>query len=89
MITATIKIHFSLDPDLDTDEIEANGVPKTMIMEKMSTIVKGLSEYEVADARNVVGNADMEKYLDARIAVDRKKLERMLKQQRDAGEGDE
>ena len=87
MIEVNIKLKF-YEEEYDF-EILTNGVPMTLIGQSLEDIAQDLYAGEIKDAKQVVGDAEMTKYMEAWIAVDRRKLEQLLKEQKNEGEGEE
>ncbi len=67
-VTVSIKLHYGGDRDA---EVETNGVPITMVLESLNTLVKGMAQQLLEECAEVIPGPDQEKYLDARIALDR------------------
>ena len=73
MRTVSIKLHFGKGSEGKNAEIETNGIPITLILDSLKTIMKIFSEQIVEEAKEMVPDSEVEKYIDARLKVDRKK----------------
>jgi hypothetical protein len=76
--TVTVKLVFSYD-ESDTMSIETEDVPDTIILEALQNLTNFFAQRIVDDAGTVVPKEELDKYLDARIKVDREKLNKLLK----------
>lgn len=73
MTTVEIKLHFGKGSEENRADIITNDVPKTLILDSLKTIMGGLSKMLVEEAEEMVPESEMEKYINARLKVDREK----------------
>lgn len=59
------------DPSPNASIEGTQDVPLTIILESLINLTKGMAQIICNDARNVVSEAEMQEYLDARIKVDK------------------
>ena len=76
MTEVTIKLLYGKDVATDAD-VKTNDVPYSLIIESLNVLTKHFAQEMVKDAGHVIDLNDreeLEKYLDARIKVDKQKL---------------
>lgn len=73
MTTVDIKLNFGKGSDDERANIQTNGVPITLILDSLKTIMSGLSRRLVEEAGEMVSESEYEAYINARLKVDRAK----------------
>lgn len=71
----TVTIHLVFSKNDESVVLQTDGVPHTLIIEQLNMLVKSLAQQVVRDAETFIPADQLEQYLDARIRVDRKKLQ--------------
>lgn len=78
-ITVDIKLIFTENEEGDTMKIETHDVPLTMVIEQLNALVKGLAQQIVRESEEDVPQEHVEGYMNARIGLDRKLLQDLIR----------
>jgi hypothetical protein len=78
-ISATLRLDFSSGKE-DAIDLQTNDVPRTLILEHLQNISRFLARQICEEAEEILKDPkEQEKYINARIKVDRETLDKMLK----------
>ncbi len=73
MKTVFIQLNYGPGSENNRADIKTNGVPATLILDSLKTISTHFAKEIVAEAEDTVTESEMEKYINARLKVDREK----------------
>lgn len=73
MKTVSIKLNFGPGTEDHKAEIETNDVPITLILDMLKTLSTAFAKQIVEEAEEMVPPSEWEKYINARLKVDREK----------------
>ncbi len=73
MKTVVIKLNYGPGSDEQRADIQTDDVPATLILDSLKIISQHFAKQIVAEAEETVPESEWEKYINARMKVDREK----------------